>query len=50
MDLLYQRGWIIDPKNKNQSVVLTKAGLAQAGAMLVKHFGHDTPIEGSALS
>lgn len=39
MDLLYQRGWIHDPRGKAKSVVLTETGLAMAGAMLHKHFG-----------
>ena len=41
MDLLYQRGWILDPRSKNKSVVLTESGLEMAQAMLMKHFGRD---------
>lgn len=43
LDLLYQRGFILDPRDRNKSVVLTEAGLAQAGALLMKHFGHSLP-------
>jgi hypothetical protein len=39
MDLLYQRGWILDPRGKNPSVVLTESGLEIAEAMLMRHFG-----------
>ena len=41
MDLLYQRGWILDPRGKNKSVVLTESGLEMAEAMLMKHFGRE---------
>ena len=41
MNLLYQRGWILDPRSKNKSVVLTESGLEMAQAMLMKHFGRD---------
>jgi len=39
MNLLYERGWILDPHGKAKSVVLTDAGLALAETLLLKHFG-----------
>jgi Domain of unknown function (DUF6429) len=39
MNLLYERGWILDPHGKTKSVVLTDAGLALAEKLLFKHFG-----------
>ena len=39
MDLLYQRGWILDPRGKKPSVVLTESGLEIAEAMLMRQFG-----------
>lgn len=38
MDMLYENGWIEDPKNRNQSVVLTDQGKALAEAFLERHF------------
>ncbi len=42
MNLLYERGWILDPQGKAKSVVLTEAGLAQAEKLMMKHFGRQT--------
>ncbi len=39
MNLLFERGWIEDPKGKAKSVVLTKSGLELADELLHKHFG-----------
>ena len=38
-DLLYQNGWISDPKGKQKSVVLTEEGVSLAAIYLEKHFG-----------
>jgi hypothetical protein len=38
MHLLYERGWIHDPKGTAKSVVLTDDGLALAEKLLQKHF------------
>lgn len=38
MDRLHQRGWILDPKNKNKSVVITEEGEQLAEQLLEKHF------------
>jgi hypothetical protein len=37
LDLLHARGWILDPKGKAKSVVLTAQGEQLANAMLTKH-------------
>ena len=39
MNLLFERGWIEDPKGKAKSVVLTNSGLELAERLLQKHFG-----------
>ncbi len=39
MDLLFEKGWITDPKSKAKSVVLTDEGERLAGEFLRKHFG-----------
>jgi hypothetical protein len=39
LDRLYQRGWILDPKNKAKSVVLTDDGLARAQQLFEHYFG-----------
>ncbi len=39
MDLLFEKGWIIDPKSKAKSVVLTEEGERLALEFLRKHFG-----------
>ncbi len=38
-DLLYEKGWICDPKGKQKSVVLTEEGVSLAAVYLEKHFG-----------
>jgi len=37
-DLLFEKGWISDPKTKAQSVVLTDEGEELAEALFKKHF------------
>lgn len=39
MDLIFEKGWITDPKSKAKSVVLTDEGERLAGGFLRKHFG-----------
>ncbi len=39
MDLIYEKGWITDPKSKAKSVVLTDEGERLAREFLRKHFG-----------
>ena len=39
MNLLFERGWIDDPKGKAKSVVLASSGLEVAEKLLHKHFG-----------
>jgi hypothetical protein len=41
MNLLYERGWIEDPRGQAKSVVLTDTGLAIAEKLLLKHFGRE---------
>ena len=43
LDRLYEKGWIVDPKNKAKSVVLTEAGLARAKQLFEQYFGKSTP-------
>lgn len=38
LDLLYQRGWIADPRSKAKSVVMTEEGARLAQDLLVKKF------------
>ena len=38
-DLLYEKGWICDPKGKAKSVVLTEEGVSLAETFMEKHFG-----------
>jgi hypothetical protein len=38
-DVLYQKGWIDDPKGKAKSVVLTDEGARLAEDFLQRHFG-----------
>jgi hypothetical protein len=37
LDLLYKRGWILDPKGKAKSVVLTEDGQQSAEASVKRH-------------
>jgi len=39
LDVLYQKGWIDDPKGKAKSVVLTDEGARLAEDFLQRHFG-----------
>ena len=38
LDLLYECGWILDPKGKAKSVVLTELGQSLAEGAFRKHF------------
>ena len=38
-DMLYQNGWILDPKGKAKSVIVTEDGAKKAEEFLMKHFG-----------
>ncbi len=38
LDRLYQKGWILDPKNKAKSVVLTNDGLTRAEYLFETYF------------
>ena len=38
LDALYERGWILDPKGKAKSVVLTPSGAKLAEEFLERHF------------
>jgi hypothetical protein len=42
MDRLHERGWILDPKGKAKSVVVTEEGEEIAHQLLIKHFGRST--------
>jgi hypothetical protein len=39
LDVLFEQGWIFDPKGKAKSVVLTAEGARLAEEFLTKHFG-----------
>jgi Domain of unknown function (DUF6429) len=39
MDVLYEKGWIVDPRSKTKSVLLTEEGERLAHELLVRHFG-----------
>ena len=39
LDLLHEKGWIVDPHSKAKSVVLTEAGERLATEFLSRHFG-----------
>ena len=43
MNLLFERGWIHDPRGQAKSVVLTEAGLELAEKLLQKHFAKGVP-------
>jgi hypothetical protein len=49
MDRWHERGWILDPKGKTKSVVLTDDGVAKARELLRVRFGapsdHQPPAE-----
>jgi hypothetical protein len=38
MDLLFEKGWILDPRSKAKSVVLTEEGERLAREFLRRHF------------
>jgi hypothetical protein len=39
LDRLYEKGFILNPKSKARSVVLTEEGLAKSEELFEKHFG-----------
>jgi len=39
LDVLFEKGWIADPKGKAKSVVFTEQGARLAEEFLTKHFG-----------
>lgn len=39
LDVLYQKGWIADPKGKAKSVMFTDEGARLAQDLLARHFG-----------
>ncbi len=41
-DLLYEKGWIDDPKSKSKSVSLTKEGSDLAEKLFIKYFSEST--------
>jgi hypothetical protein len=43
LDRLYEKGWILDPKNKAKSIVLTEAGLARAKQLFDQYFREANP-------
>lgn len=43
LERLYEKGWMLDPKNKAKSVGLTEAGLARAERLFDQHFRKATP-------
>lgn len=43
MDRWYESGWILDPKGKAKSVVLTEEGVEKARELLRKRFAKKTP-------
>ena len=47
MNLLFHKGWILDPVSKNKSVVLTEEGEALARGFLAKHFQREPGATGS---
>ena len=40
LGLLFERGWISDPKGKSKSIILTTEGARLAEEFLTKHFGN----------
>ncbi len=42
MAMLFERGWIQDPKGKAKSVVVTDEGIAKAEQFLQRHFAKDS--------
>ena len=42
MDMLYERGWIRDPKGKAKSVIVTDEGVEKAEQFLQRHFAKNS--------
>jgi hypothetical protein len=49
LDLLFEKGWIDDPKGKARSVVFTEEGARLSDEFLAKHFGHKSQRHDSAV-
>lgn len=45
LDVLYQKGWIADPRGKAKSVVFTDEGARLARDLLARHLGEMSGIE-----
>jgi len=43
MNMLFERGWIHDPRGQAKSVLLTETGLELAEKLLLKHFAKGVP-------
>mgnify|MGYP003679075177 CR=1 FL=1 len=43
MDMLFERGWIHNPKGKAKSVRVTEEGLEKGEQFLQQHFAKNTP-------
>jgi hypothetical protein len=50
MDRLHEKGWVVDPRSKAKSVVLTEDGERLAPGFLQRHFGsHRTAADSRAV-
>jgi len=49
LDVLFENGWICDPKGKSKSVVFSDDGARLAEEFLTKHFGKATRRPDSAV-
>lgn len=38
LDRLYEKGWVVDPKNKAKSIVLTEEGLSESARLFEYYF------------
>ena len=43
---LHEKGYILDTKNKNKSVVFTEEGYKRCEELFERHFGLDSPEDG----
>lgn len=49
LDVLFEKGWIADPKGKTKSVVFSDEGARLADEFLTKHFGQANRRHDSAV-
>jgi hypothetical protein len=49
LDVLFEKGWISDPKGKTKSVVFSDEGTRLAEEFLTKHFGQENRQHDSAV-